>query len=88
MVDFFIESSYIDNEVWFVGKDVADSLGYQNGSRAVLTHVDDEDKKFIMLDIADFQNGNVPLGQSKTAIINESGLYSLVLSSKLPNAKK
>lgn len=78
----------INNEVWFVGKDVADSLGYQNGSKAVLTHVDDEDKDFIMLDIADSQNGNVPLGQSKTAIINESGLYSLVLSSKLPNAKK
>lgn len=37
---------------------------------------------------ADSQNGNVPIGQSKTAVINESGLYSLILSSKLPNAKR
>ena len=41
-----------------------------------------------MLDIADSQNGNAPVGQSKTAFINESGLYSLILSSKLPTAKK
>ena len=74
-----------DGEPWFVGKDVAEILGYAN---AVSTHVDDEDKTFIMLDIADSQNGNLLVGQSKTTIINESGLYSLVLSSKLPTAKK
>lgn len=73
---------------YFVGKDVAVALGYSNASKAVMIHVDDEDKQFLMLDIADSQNGNVPVGQSKTAIINESGLYSLILSSKLPTAKK
>ena len=77
-----------DNDVWFVGKDVATVLGYSNASKAVAVHVDTEDKDFIMLDIADAQNGNVPIGKTKTTIINESGLYSLVLSSKLPNAKK
>ena len=77
-----------DGEPWFVGKDVAEILGYANASKAVSTHVDDEDKTFIMLDIADSQNGNLLVGQSKTTIINESGLYSLVLSSKLPTAKK
>ena len=77
-----------DGEPWFVGKDVAEILGYANASKAVSTHVDDEDKTFIMLDIADSQNGNLLVGQSKTTIINESGLYSLVLSSNLPTAKK
>lgn len=83
-----IRIATINNEPWFVGKDIAEILGYANASKAVLTHVDNEDKSFLMLDIADSQNGNVPIGQSKTAIINESGLYSLILSSKLPTAKK
>ena len=78
----------VDNEPYFVGRDVAVALGYSNASKAVATHVDEEDKVFVMLDIADAQNGNVPVGQSKTAVINESGLYSLILSSKLPNAKR
>lgn len=78
----------IEGEPYFVGKDVAEILGYRNASKAVSVHVDEDDKTFIMLDIADAQNGNVPIGQSKTALINESGLYSLILSSKLPNAKK
>lgn len=78
----------INDEPYFVGKDVAEILGYSNASKAVSTHVDDEDKQFIMLDIADSQNGNMPTGQSKTALINESGLYSLILSSKLPKAKE
>lgn len=78
----------IENEPYFVGKDVAEILGYSNASKAVLTHVDPEDRSYIMLDIAGSQNGNVPRGQTKTTIINESGLYSLILSSKLPNAKK
>lgn len=82
-----VRTLVIDNEPYFVGKDVAGILGYANASKAVLTHVDDEDKTFVMLETADSQNGNV-LGQSKTAFINESGLYSLILSSKLPAAKK
>lgn len=64
------------------------ALGYSNASKAVITHVDNEDKQSIMINIADSQNGNVLKGQSKTAIINESGLYSLILSSKLPSAKR
>ena len=77
----------IDGEPWF-GKEVALMLGYSNASKAVLMHVDDEDKTFMMLNITDSQNGNLPIGQTKTTIINESGLYSLIFSSKLPDAKK
>lgn len=83
-----IRTVTIDGEPWFVGKDIAEALGYSNASKAVTNHVDSEDKQFMMCNIADSQNGNVLIGQSKTAIINESGLYSLILSSKLPNAKK
>lgn len=74
----------IDGEPWLVGKDVAQALGYSNPSKAIIDHVDEEDKRFEMLLVSDSQNGNLV----KTAIINESGLYSLVLSSKLPTAKK
>ena len=83
-----IRAVEIDGEPWLVGKNIAAALGYQNPSKAIFSHVDDEDKTFVMLDIADFQNGNVPIGQTKTAIVNESGMYSLVLSSKLPGVKK
>lgn len=69
-----------DNEVWFVGKDAADILGYQNGSRDINRHVDEEDRHKVMI-----FDGNQ---DKETIIINESGLYSLILSSKLPNAKK
>jgi prophage antirepressor-like protein len=77
----------IDGEPWFVGKDVADALGYSNSSKAVMMHVDDEDKRFEMIPVADSQNGNV-VSTTKTALINLSGVYSLILSSKLPSAKK
>lgn len=73
----------IDGEPWFVGKDVADCLGYSNSSKAVMVHVDDEDKRSVML--PNSQNGN---SVGKFTLINESGFYSLVLSSKMPNAKK
>lgn len=79
-----IRTMTIDGDAWFVGKDVADALGYSNASKAVMIHVDDEDKQFMMLTSSDSQNGNLV----KTALINESGLYSLILSSKLPGAKK
>ena len=72
-----------DGEPWFVGRDVAVALGYSNASKAVMVHVDEEDKQKVMLK-ADSQNGNVV---TATTLINESGLYSLVLSSKLPQAK-
>lgn len=83
-----VRTVVLGGEPWFVGKDVAVALGYSNSSKAVMTHVDDEDKTFSMVNIADSQNGNVPLGQTKTALINESGVYSLVFSSKLESAKR
>ena len=78
----------IDGEPWLVGKDIAKVLGYSDPSGAILKHVDSEDKNFVMLaTVTDSQNGNVPISKSKTTIINESGLYSLIMSSKLPEAK-
>lgn len=79
-----VRTIVIDGEIHFVGKDVAEALGYVNASKAVITHVDEEDKQKLML-LADSQNGNVV---TETTVINESGLYSLVLSSKLPQAKE
>lgn len=78
-----VRTLQINNEPWFVGKDVAEVLGYSNSSKAVIMHVDDEDKKIEMLPTS--QNGNTV---GKTYLINESGLYSLILSSKLPRAKE
>lgn len=69
-----------NNEVWFVGKDVADALGYERADNAIRNHVDNEDKLMHQIS-ASGQNRNM-------VIINESGLYSLVLSSKLPTAKQ
>lgn len=79
-----IRTVSIEGEPWLVGRDVAQILGYSNASKAVMVHVDEEDKRHEMLPVSDSQNGNLV----KTAVINESGLYSLVLSSKLPGAKK
>lgn len=70
----------IDRAPYFVGKDVADILRYQNGSRDINRHVDEEDRVKIML-----FDGNQ---NKETIVINESGLYSLILSSKMPTAKK
>ena len=77
----------IDGTPWLVGKDIAVALGYKNPGKAIIAHVDEEDKRLEMLPQgADSQNGNVS-PSSKTALINESGLYSLILSSKMPKAK-
>ena len=74
----------IDGEPWIVGKDVAAVLGYSNTKDAILNHVDEEDRQIIQRsEIATFDIPNRGM-----TIINESGLYSLVLSSKLPGAKK
>lgn len=72
----------IDGEGWLVGKDITESLGYLNSSDALKTHVDEEDKKKIAF--SDYPQ----FGNKGAVLINESGLYSLVLSSKLPGAKK
>lgn len=79
-VSSLVRALEIDNEPWFVGKDVAFILGYGDTDQAVRKHVDSEDKLTRQF------NGS---GQNrKMTIINESGLYSLILSSKLPTAKK
>lgn len=78
----------IDGTPWLVGKDVAVALGYKNPTKAIIAHVDAEDKQLEMLpQEAEAQNGTLPSGSTKTALINESGLYSLILSSKMPKAK-
>lgn len=77
----------INGTPWLVGKDVAVALGYKNPGKAIIAHVDEEDKRLVVLpQETDSQNGNVSPA-SKTALINESGLYSLILSSKMPKAK-
>lgn len=75
-----VRSLIIDNEPWLVGKDVATDLGYQNGSRDINRHVDEEDRRKVMV-FDGKQN-------KETIVINESGLYALVFGSKLPSAKK
>lgn len=70
----------IEGEPWLVGKDVAEALGYTNPRKALADHVDEEDKGVTKC--------YTPGGEQEMTIINESGLYSLVLSSKLPGAKR
>lgn len=71
----------IDHEPWFVGKDVAEALGYVKPENAIAAHVDSEDKTTTLI------QGTGSNYKSKAVCINESGLYSLILSSKLPTAK-
>lgn len=73
-----------DGEPWFVGKDIAEVLGYLNTKDAIATHVYEEDKKIIQRS----ENATLEIPNRGLTIINESGLYSLILSSKLPQAKK
>lgn len=69
----------VNGEAWMVGKDVAEALGYSNPQKAIRDHVDEDDKTV---------NDSFTVNGTQGALINESGLYSLVLSSKLPNARK
>lgn len=79
--EFSIKSLVINNEPWFVGKDVAEALGYAKPLNAIAQHVDNDDS--LKRGLTD------SLGRlQKTIFINESGLYSLILSSKLESAKK
>ncbi len=75
-----IRSLNIDGEPWFVGKDVAEALGYNNSRDAIRKHIDTEDKGVANCDTLG--------GEQELTIINESGLYSLILSSRLESAKK
>lgn len=79
-----VRSVEIDGEPWLVGKDVAQALGYSDTDKAIRTHVDDEDKQIFKP--ADLAGLDIP--NRGMSLINESGLYSLVLSSKLPGAKQ
>ena len=74
-----IRTLNIDGKPYFVGKDIADILGYSNPPKALRDHVDEEDKTV---------NESFTVNGTKAVLINESGLYSLILSSKMPNAKK
>jgi len=75
-----IRTVIINDQPWFVGKDIAVALGYSNTRDALAKRVDDEDKGVAKCDTLG--------GTQELAVINESGLYSLILSSKLPSAKK
>ncbi len=74
-----IRSVMVNNEPYFVGKDIAEVLGYSNTRKAIQDHVDEDDRGVTKCDTLG--------GIQELTIINESGLYSLILSSKLPNAK-
>lgn len=73
-----IRTIAINGEPWFIGKDVAERLGYSNPQKAIRDHVDEEDRTV---------NDSFTVNGTMATLINESGLYSLVLSSKLPRAK-
>lgn len=75
-----VRTVQVNGEPWFVGKDVATVLGYSNTRDAIARHVDEEDKAGVGI-----HDGSQ---MREVVVVNESGLYSLVLSSKLPNAKK
>lgn len=74
-----VRTFLVNDEPYFVGKDVASILGYSNTPKAIRDHVDEEDKT---------QNESFTVNGTALMLINESGLYSLILKSKLPNARK
>ena len=76
-----IRTIQLNNEIYFVGKDVAKALGYSNTRDALATHVTDEDKNTVV--ISDGKRGN-----PNQTVINESGLYALIFGSKLESAKR
>lgn len=79
-----IRSLVLDDEVWFIGKDITMALGYSNDRKALQDNVDVEDRRLIQKSLC----GTLEIPNRGVTAINESGLYSLVLRSKLPNAKK
>ena len=78
----------INGVPWFVGKDVALALGYAKPSNAIYDHVDPEDKQFVMIDNLKDMLQPQGISQCRVALINESGVYALVLRSSLPAAIK
>lgn len=77
-----VRTVFENDDVWFIARDVATILGYKKPENAIANHVDDEDKTSTLI------QGSGSNYKSKATIINESGLYSLILSSKLPSAKE
>lgn len=77
-----VRSLLINNEPWFIGKDVADVLGYKNQRDAISKHVDSEDKNTVAI------HDGITRGNPNQTIINESGLYALIFGSKLESAQK
>ena len=75
-----VRTTLINGEPWFVGKDITDILKYRNGSRDINRHIDEDDRQKMMI-----FDGNQ---MKETTVINESGMYALILGSKLPTAKK
>lgn len=82
-----VRTLQIDGEPWFIGKDIAQILGYSNPSKAIRDHVTDEDKLMGVQNVTPYIVDTQGRKQYPT-LINESGLYSLILSSKLPSAKE
>lgn len=76
-----IRTVQLNNEIYFLGKDIAEALGYSNTRDALATHVADEDKNTVV--ISDGKRGN-----PNQTVINESGLYALIFGSKLDAAKR
>ena len=76
---FKVRKTEYDGQTWFVARDVADILGYKNANNAITLHVEEDDRLTTQV--------NTPKGIRSTIIINEIGVYSLVLGSKLPQAK-
>lgn len=79
-----VRTVVINNEPWFVGKDVCDALGYANSKDAISTHIDSEDRQIFQRS----GNATFEIPTRGLTIINESGLYALIFGSKLPSAKK
>ena len=77
-----VRTLVINNEPWFIGKDVADVLGYKNQRDAISKHVDSEDKNTVAI------HDGITRGNPNQTIINESGLYALIFGSKLESAQK
>lgn len=88
-----VRATTINDEPWFVGTDVAEALGYKNGSRDVNRHVDEEDRRMLKSDDlqpqeGEYRNGTFEIPNRGVILINESGVYSLILRSNLPKAKE
>ena len=98
----YIRSIQIDNEPWFVGKDITNILGYKNGSRDIVRHVFEEDYKYVKRDnfqtyqngdseneeFQKYQNGTFEIANRGMLLVNESGVYALIFGSKLESARK